>query len=72
MAYIIAVIPGMLSKGGLPFDSALTVTILMTIITTVAMALYTNRPFVLALGLFIALPAFKHAGIIVANAKKTS
>jgi len=131
MAYIIAVVPGMLSKGGLPFDSALTVTILMTIITTVAMAIYTNRPFVLApglgsvaifsftllgndvplsiaagivfisgflfmlvsffgvrdfvvrviphsvkvsvgvgIGLFIALLGFKHAGIIVANAKK--
>lgn len=51
MAYIIAVVPGMRSKGGLPFDSALTVTILMTVITTLAMAIYTNRPFVLAPGL---------------------
>jgi len=51
MAYMIAVVPGMLSKGGLPFDSAFTVTILMTIITTIAMALYTNRPFVLGPGL---------------------
>lgn len=51
MAYIIAVVPGMLAKGGLPFDSALTVTILMTVITTLAMAIYTNRPFVLGPGL---------------------
>ena len=51
MAYMVAVVPGMLSKGGLPFDSAFTVTILMTIITTIAMALYTNRPFVLGPGL---------------------
>jgi len=51
MAYVIAVVPGMLAKGGLPFDSALTVTILMTVITTLAMAIYTNRPFVLGPGL---------------------
>ena len=131
MAYIIAVVPGMLSKGGLPFDSALTVTILMTVVTTLAMAIYTNRPFVLApglgsvaifsytllgndvplsiaagivfisgaifmfvsffgvrdfvvrviphsikvsvgvgIGLFIALLGFKHAGIVVASARK--
>ncbi|MFT6925818.1 MAG: AGZA family xanthine/uracil permease-like MFS transporter [Psychromonas sp.] len=131
MAYMVAVVPGMLSKGGLPFASAFTVTILMTVITTIAMALYTNRPFVLGpglgsvaifsftllgndvplsiaagivfisgvlfmlvsflgvrdfvvriipqsvkvsvgvgIGLFIALLGFKHAGIIVANARK--
>ncbi|WP_413110308.1 NCS2 family permease [Thaumasiovibrio sp. DFM-14] len=51
MAYMIAVVPGMLSKGGIPFESALTVTILMTVITTIAMAVYTNRPFVLGPGL---------------------
>ncbi len=51
MAYIIAVVPGMLSKAGIPFASAMTVTILMTAITTLAMAFYTNRPFVLAPGL---------------------
>lgn len=51
MAYIVAVIPGMLSKAGIPFASAMTVIILMTAITTLAMALYTNRPFVLAPGL---------------------
>ncbi|MGF1758869.1 NCS2 family permease [Photobacterium sagamiensis] len=51
MAYMVAVVPGMLSKGGLPFDTALTITILMTVLTTVAMGIYTNRPFVLAPGL---------------------
>ncbi len=51
MAYIIAVVPKMLANGGIPFDSALTVTVLMTIITSVAMGLYTNRPFVLGPGL---------------------
>ncbi|MGF1726212.1 NCS2 family permease [Photobacterium nomapromontoriensis] len=51
MAYMVAVVPNMLSKGGIPFNSALTVTVLMTVITTIAMALYTNRPFVLGPGL---------------------
>ncbi|WP_019616882.1 NCS2 family permease [Psychromonas ossibalaenae] len=51
MAYMIAVVPGILSKGGLDFESAFTVTILMTVVTTIAMALYTNRPFVLGPGL---------------------
>lgn len=51
MAYIIAVVPGMLSKSGMPFDATLTATILMTVITTLAMAFYTNRPFVLGPGL---------------------
>lgn len=44
MAYIVAVVPGMLSKAGLPFAEAMTVTVLMTVITTIAMAVYTNRP----------------------------
>ncbi|MEH6530129.1 MAG: NCS2 family permease [Photobacterium frigidiphilum] len=51
MAYMVAVVPGMLSKGGLPFDTALTITVLMTVLTTVAMGIYTNRPFVLGPGL---------------------
>lgn len=51
MAYIVAVIPGMLSKAGVPFDAALTVTLLMSMVTTLAMGLYTNRPFVLGPGL---------------------
>ncbi|WP_120510641.1 NCS2 family permease [Photobacterium salinisoli] len=51
MAYVVAVVPGMLSKGGIPFASAMTVTVIMTILTTLAMALYTNRPFILAPGL---------------------
>lgn len=51
MAYMVAVVPGMLSKGGLPFDTALTITVLMTVLTTVVMGIYTNRPFVLGPGL---------------------
>lgn len=51
MAYIVAVVPGMLSKVGLPFAEAMTVTVIMTVITTIAMAIYTNRPFVLGPGL---------------------
>lgn len=51
MAYMVAVVPDMLSKGGLPFGSAFTVTIFMTVVTTIAMGLYTNRPFVLGPGL---------------------
>lgn len=51
MVYIVAVIPGMLSVGGLSFGEAMTVTVLMTVITTTVMALYTNRPFVLGPGL---------------------
>lgn len=51
MAYVVAVVPGMLSKGGLSFDSAFTVTVLMTIVSSIAMGLYTNRPFALAPGL---------------------
>ena len=51
MAYMVAVVPGMLSKAGLPFGSAFTATVLMTILATVAMALYTNRPFALGPGL---------------------
>ena len=51
MVYLVAVVPSMLRSGGLPFDSALTVTILMTALTTFAMGVYTNRPFALAPGL---------------------
>ena len=51
MAYIVAVIPNMLSSGGIPKDTAFTVTLLMTIITTFAIGIYTNRPFALGPGL---------------------
>ncbi|WP_413479367.1 NCS2 family permease [Vibrio hibernica] len=51
MAYIVAVVPGMLIKAGLPFAEAMTVTVLMTVITTITMVVYTNRPFVLGPGL---------------------
>lgn len=51
MAYVLATVPGIL--GGASFDKhvMLTVMVLLIIITTVAMALYTNRPFALAPGL---------------------
>jgi len=51
MAYIVAVVPAMLAEGGLPRGSTLSVVVLMTVITTTAMALYTNRPFALGPGM---------------------
>lgn len=51
MAYVLATIPGILGEAGLDKHVMLTVMILLIFITTVAMALYTNRPFALAPGL---------------------
>lgn len=51
MSYVLATIPNMLSNTGLPKDSVLTALILMVVICSVAMALYTNRPFALAPGM---------------------
>lgn len=52
MVYIVAVIPGMLHNGaGAPLIAAITATVLMTILTSVAMGLHTNMPFVLGPGL---------------------
>ncbi|MBC7323350.1 MAG: NCS2 family permease, partial [Acetomicrobium sp.] len=51
MAYIVAVVPAMLAEGGLPRGSVLSVVVLMTVITTAAMAVYTNRPFALGPGM---------------------
>lgn len=51
MSYVLATIPNMLSEAGLPKDAILTALILMVMLCSVAMALYTNRPFVLAPGM---------------------
>ena len=51
MAYVLATVPNMLGNAGLDRNVVLTVMILLIIGTSVAMALYTNRPFALAPGL---------------------
>lgn len=51
MAYVLATIPNMLEAGGYDKHVTLTVMIILIIITSCAMALYTNRPFALAPGL---------------------
>ena len=51
MAYVLATVPNMLGNAGLDRNVVLTAMILLIIGTTLAMALYTNRPFALAPGL---------------------
>lgn len=51
MAYVLAVVPNMLNAAGAPSGASLTIMILLIFATTVAMGLYTNRPFVLAPGM---------------------
>lgn len=51
MSYVLATIPNMLEGAGLNRASILTALIIFIIICSVAMALYTNRPFALAPGL---------------------
>ena len=51
MAYVLATIPNMLGNAGLNKNVVLTTMILLIIGTSLAMALYTNRPFALAPGL---------------------
>ncbi|VTX47013.1 Adenine permease AdeQ [Fusobacterium nucleatum] len=51
MSYVLATIPNILEGAGLNRASILTALIIFIIICSVAMALYTNRPFVLAPGL---------------------
>ena len=51
MAYVLATVPNMLGNAGLDRNVVLTAMILLIIGTSVAMALYTNRPFALAPGL---------------------
>ena len=51
MSYVLATIPIMLEKAGLVRGSILTMLILAIVACSVAMALYTNRPFCLAPGM---------------------
>ena len=51
MAYVLATVPNMLESARLDKHVMFTVLILLVILTTCAMALYTNRPFALAPGL---------------------
>ena len=51
MAYVLATIPNILSGAGYDKHTTLTVMILLIMVTTCAMALFTNRPFALAPGL---------------------
>lgn len=51
MAYVLATIPGMMAGAGFDKHVTLTVMVLLIILTSSAMALYTNRPFALAPGL---------------------
>ena len=44
MSYVLAVIPNMLSKSGIDKAGALTALILMVVLCSGAMAIYTNRP----------------------------
>lgn len=51
MSYVLATIPNMLEKAGLVRGAVLTALICAIVICSVAMALYTNRPFCLAPGM---------------------
>lgn len=51
MAYVLATVPNMLGGAGLDKHVMLTIMVMLIIITSCAMALYTNRPFALAPGL---------------------
>lgn len=51
MAYTLAIIPKILHEAGLPTGAVLTAMVVMIFLTTMAMGLYTNRPFALAPGL---------------------
>ena len=51
MAYVLATVPNILSGAGLDKHVTMTVMVMLIILTSCAMALYTNRPFALAPGL---------------------
>lgn len=51
MAYVLATIPNILSTAGFDKSATLVSMVFLIIVTSVAMALYTNRPFALAPGL---------------------
>ncbi|MGI6605397.1 MAG: NCS2 family permease [bacterium] len=48
MAYVIAVHPNIMAAAGMPVEAVMVTTILTTALSTLHMALYTNRPFALA------------------------
>lgn len=74
MGYVLAVVPRMMAETGLPQGAVLTALVLMIFLTTVAMGLYTNRPFVLAPGMgsvaifSITLVQLQHVSIEIASA----
>lgn len=74
MGYVLAVVPRMMAEAGLPQGAVLTALVLMIFLTTVAMGLYTNRPFVLASGMgsvaifSITLVQLQHVSIGIASA----
>ena len=51
MAYILAVVPTMMGEAGLPARQVLTAMVVMVFLSTMGMALYTNRPFAMAPGM---------------------
>lgn len=51
MAYVLATVPNMLGNAGLDKHVMMTAMVLLIVLTSCAMALYTNRPFALAPGL---------------------
>lgn len=51
MAYVLATVPNLMGEAGYNRSSTFTSMVMLIIITTVAMAFYTNRPFALAPGL---------------------
>ena len=51
MAYVLATVPNILSTAGFDKHVTMTIMVMLIILTSCAMALYTNRPFALAPGL---------------------
>lgn len=51
MAYVLAVVPKMMGEAGLPTGPILTAMVLMIFLSSTAMGLYANRPFVLGPGI---------------------
>ena len=51
MAYVLATVPNILSTAGLDKHVTMTIMVMLIIVTSCAMAFYTNRPFALAPGL---------------------
>lgn len=51
MAYVLATVPNILAGAGLDKHVTMTIMVMLIILTSCAMALYTNRPFALAPGL---------------------